>query len=128
MQNYRGQNFRGGYQGNSRNEDLGGGRSRSRERQYSSNFRRNNQGSSRRSRSDSRASTDRDRIRCFKCREYDHFTKDCPNSDAEKVQSEQIQQMFNLDEDKTSLKVLIADTYDDLIRTNSDDTIDYLNL
>ena len=35
--------------------------------------------------------------------------------------------MFNLDEDKTTLKVLAADTYDDL-RTNSDDTIDHLNL
>ena len=21
----------------------------------------------------------RDRIRCFKCREYDHFAKECPN-------------------------------------------------
>ena len=21
----------------------------------------------------------RDRIRCFKCREYDHFTNECPN-------------------------------------------------
>ena len=36
--------------------------------------------------------------------------------------------MFNLDEDKTALKVLVADTYDDLIMTNSDKTIDHLNL
>ena len=27
----------------------------------------------------SRTSTNRDRIRCFKCREYDHFTNECPN-------------------------------------------------
>ena len=33
-----------------------------------------------RSRSSSRVSTTRDRIRCFKCREYDHFANNCPNS------------------------------------------------
>ena len=27
----------------------------------------------------SRTSTNRDRIRCFKCREYDHFANECPN-------------------------------------------------
>ena len=31
------------------------------------------------SRSGSRTSTNRDRIRCFKCREYDHFANECPN-------------------------------------------------
>ena len=36
--------------------------------------------------------------------------------------------MFDLDEDKTSLKVLAADMYDYLIRANSDDAIDHLNL
>ena len=35
--------------------------------------------------------------------------------------------MLNLEEDKTSLKVLVADTYEDLIRANSEETIDYLN-
>ena len=25
----------------------------------------------------------RDRIRCFKCREYDHFANECPNSVAD---------------------------------------------
>ena len=33
-----------------------------------------------RSRSGSTANTNRDRIRCYKCREYDHFARDCPNS------------------------------------------------
>ena len=37
--------------------------------------------------SGSRACTNRDRIICFKCGEYDHFTKDCLNSDTEKEQS-----------------------------------------
>ena len=36
--------------------------------------------------------------------------------------------MFKLEEDKTALKILAADTYDDLIRTNSDEAIDHLNL
>ena len=31
------------------------------------------------SRSGSRTSTNRYRIRCFKCREYDHFANECPN-------------------------------------------------
>ena len=37
-----------------------------------------------RSRSESRASTHRDRIRCYECREYDHFAKDCPTSKEER--------------------------------------------
>ena len=57
-----------------------------------------------------RASTNRDGIGCFKCREYDHFAKDCPTSQTEK-EPEQIQQMYNLDKDKTTLKVLAADTW-----------------
>ena len=36
--------------------------------------------------------------------------------------------MLNLEEDKTALKVLAANTYDDLIRTKSDESIDHLNL
>ena len=28
---------------------------------------------------DSGASTNRDRIRCYNCREYDHFARDCPH-------------------------------------------------
>ena len=32
-----------------------------------------------RSRSNSRTSTNRDRVWCFKCREYDIFANECPN-------------------------------------------------
>ena len=103
------------------------GRSRSGGTQYSGNFRRNEQSSSR-SISDLRASTNRDRIRCSKCRDHDHFAKDYPNiSDTEKEQSEQIQQMLNLEQDKTALMVLAANTYNGLIRTNPDEPIDHLN-
>ena len=31
------------------------------------------------SRSNLRTNTNRDRVRCFKCREYDHFANECPN-------------------------------------------------
>ena len=123
MQNYRGQNFRGGY----RNNNFGRSRSSSRERQYIDNFSTNDRSSSR-SRSVSRPSINRDRIRFFKCREYDHFAEDCPNSQTEK-EPEQLQQMYNLDEKQTALNVLATDTYDILIRTNSNDSIvDHLNL
>ena len=55
--------------------------------------------------------------------------KDCPTLQTEK-EPEQIQQMSNLDEKQTALKVLATDTYDNLIRPNSaDDTIiDHLNM
>ena len=56
------------------------------------------------------------------------MAKDCLNiSDTEKEQSEEIQQMLNLEEDKTTLKDLVADTEENLIRANSEETIDHLN-
>ena len=76
--------------------NFGRGRSRCRDRQYSGYFSRSDRSSSSRSRSGLRPSTNRDRIRWFKCREYDHFTKDRPNLQAEKEPA-QIQQMYNLD-------------------------------
>ena len=57
--------------------------------------RRNGRSSSIRSRLISRTSTNRDRIRCFKCREYYHFAKDCPNLQTKKELG-QIQQIYNL--------------------------------
>ena len=33
-----------------------------------------------RSRSNSRTRTNRDRIRCYKCQEYDHYVNECPNA------------------------------------------------
>ena len=47
--------------------------------------------------SGSRASTNRDRIRCYACREYDHFMRDCPNSREER-DLEQLQHMLNMEE------------------------------
>ena len=45
---------------------------------------RDRSSSNNRCRSGSRASTNRDRIRCYACREYDHFARDCPNSREER--------------------------------------------
>ena len=36
-----------------------------------------------RNRSNSRVTTKRDRVRCFRCREYDHFANECPNAVAD---------------------------------------------
>ena len=52
------------------------------------------------SRSGSRASANRDRTHCYKCREYDHFTSNCPTSREEK-EIEQLQQMLNLGDKQT---------------------------
>ena len=116
--NFGRQNSGGEYRGNHRNENYSRerGRSRSRERSFSRNInnRRNDRSiSNSRSRSGSGVSTNRDRIRCYKCREYDPFTKDCPTSKEER-EIEQIQQIFNLDKGQTSLKPLATDTYDSL--------------
>ena len=58
------------------------------------------------------------RIRCYKCQEYDHFAKDCQMIKEER-ETEQIQQLFNLDEEQTSLKTLATDMYDSLSKINS---------
>ena len=113
-QNYRGNNFQSNARGygrqNSRGEFGNGsyrcdshnrGRDRPRERPfsriYSSN--RTRSASSSRYRSGSRASTNRDRIRCYNCREYNHFTRDCPTS-REDSDLDQLQQMLNLEEEE----------------------------
>ena len=62
-------------------------RNRSRERPFSRNFSgiiNNRNTINSRSRSASGASTNRDRIRCYKYREYDHFTKGWPTSREER--------------------------------------------
>ena len=42
-------------------------------------------------------STNRDRIRCYVCRDYDHFARNCPNSREER-DLEQLQHMLNMEE------------------------------
>ena len=57
-------------------------------------------------------STNRDRIRCFKCREYDHFVRKCPTRQ-ENREIEQILQMFNLDNEQTVIQTSMIDIDDD---------------
>ena len=45
----------------------------------------------------SRANTNRDRIRCYACTEYDHFVRNCYNSREER-DLEQLQHMLNMEE------------------------------
>ena len=71
------------------NSNYGSNRSRSRERRlsprrYNNNNNRQNTNSrfrSRsRSRSNSRIRTNRDRVRCYRCLEYDHYVNECKNA------------------------------------------------
>ena len=110
MRNFDRQNSRGEYRNDYRNGGYSTNRdrNRSRERSFSriSSGDRNRSTSNSRSRSGSRASMNRDRIRCYKCRECDHFARDCPTSREER-ELEQLQQMFNLG-NKQTLKKLVT--------------------
>ena len=99
-------------------------RNSSRERSFSRSYNnnRNRSTSNSRSRSGSRASTKRDRIRCCKCREYDHFVKYCPTSREEK-EIEQLKQMLNLGDEQTSLKSLITSRQDNFSRESSEENL-----
>ena len=80
-----------------------------------------------RSRSGSQGSTNRDRIRCYTCREYDHFTKDCHISREER-ELEQLQQMLNLDDEQTSLKPLATSIHENSISQEDNLRHGHLNL
>ena len=110
-QNYRGNIFRGYSRGYSRQDDRGNyrnerynnynrDRSRPKERNFTRNYNNSRDRSSinSRLRSGSRVSTNRDRIRCYACREYDHFMRDYTNSREER-NLEQLQQMLNMEEE-----------------------------
>ena len=104
LRGYGRQNSRGGHR-NDRHNDYNRGRNRLRERtstrNYSSN--RDRSPSNSRSRSGSRANTNRDRIRCYNCREYDHVTRDCPNSREER-ELERLQQMLDMEEEEQTYR------------------------
>ena len=83
-----------------------------------------------RSRSGSTASTNRDRIQCLECREYDHFAQECPVSLVRQTsrETEQMQQMFNMDEDQTIMQTSLMDTDEDELNITPMDTRGNLNL
>ena len=78
-------------------------------------------------RSGSRVSTNRDRTRCFECRQYDHFARKYPSRQANK-EAEQIQQMFNMDKDQTMLQMPLMDKDGDELTITPVETRDNLNL
>ena len=94
--------------GNYRIENYDRNRSRSYERQ-NRDKRDNRSASNSRLRSGSRTCTNRDRIRCFECREYDHFARECLTRQANS-EVEQIQQMINMDENQIILQTPLMDT------------------
>ena len=96
------QNSRGEYSNdNHRCDGYYIGRDRSRDRLFSRSYSGNRTSSisNSRLRSGSRASTNRDRIRCYNCRECNHFARDCPYS-RENRDLYQLQQMLNLEEEE----------------------------
>ena len=110
QEHHRGNRFRGNFRGygrqnnrdNYRNERYGSNnrdRNRSRDRTLIRSYGngRDRNSSNDRSRSGSRASRNRNRIRCYVCREYDHFARNCPNSREER-DLEQLQHMLNMEE------------------------------
>ena len=56
--------------------------------------------------------TNRDRIRCFECWEYNVFAMESPTRHASR-EAEQIQQMFNMDIDQILLQTPLIDTDQD---------------
>ena len=60
-----------------------------------------------RSRSNSRVSTNRDRIRCYRCREYDHFAIECPNTVTD-------EELDHSNIEQTALQMLMQETPIDL--------------
>ena len=105
-------------------------RNRSRTRERSLTPRRNdsrrhvspNANSGTRNRPNSRVATNRDRIRCHRCREYDHFANECPNTvtdDSDGYES-----------DRVALQLVTAEAeiHDNFDTTRLEEEQDYFNL
>ena len=102
------------------NTDYTRGRSRDRNNDRPTQSRRSTLSRGRyesRSRSNSRVSTNRDRMRCYRCREYDHFASECPNTPTD-------EEPDGDDADPASLQMMTQDYYP----TDSEGEIGYLNL
>ena len=74
------------------------------------------------SRSNLRVTTTRDRITCFRCREYDHFANECPNigtNDSDGYES-----------DSAALQLMTTDieAHDDYDIARFTEEVDHLNL
>ena len=75
-----------------------------------------------RSRSSSRVTTKKDRIRCYRCREYDHFANEYPNAVADDSDG------YESDRVALQLKTAEAEIHDNFDTTRLNEEPDYLNL
>ena len=73
-------------------------------------------------RSNSRVTTNRDRIRCFRCREYDHFANECPNAVTDDSDG------YESDRAASQLRTTQAEIHDNFDTTRLNEEKDYLNL
>ena len=81
-----------------------------------------NTSSGTRSRSNSRVTMNRDRIRCFRCREYDHFANECPNTG--------IDDSDGYESDSAALQLMATDVeaHDKYDIARFTEEVDHLNL
>ena len=70
-----------------------------------------------RSTSNSTVNTKRDRLRCYRCGEYDHFVQECPNMPKD-------DEMGHSDSEQASLQMLTQDS----LPLNSNGDVEYSNL
>ena len=75
-----------------------------------------------RSRSNSRVTANRDRIRSFRCREYDHFANECPNVGMDDSDG------YESDRAALQLTTTEAEIHDNFDTTGLNEESDYLNL
>ena len=74
-----------------------------------------------RNRSKSRVTTNRDRVRWFRCREYDHFANECPNAIANDSDG--------YESDSAALQLMTAEAENDIFDTTRlNGEQDYFNL
>ena len=65
----------------------------------------------------SRVTTNHDHVRCYRCREYDHFASECPNMPTD-------EELDYDDPDPASLQMMTQDYYP----INAEGEAEYLNL
>ena len=75
-----------------------------------------------RNRSTSRVTMNRDRIRCYKCREYDHFANECPTSVTDDSDG------YESDRAAIQLITVEAEIHENLDGTRLNEEHDYLNI
>ena len=112
------QNFRSNNQGRSQNRQYGNDSRRGNYR--CQNYSRND--SKDRGRQSFRGTTNRDRIRCLRYREHDHFANECPNMGTD------VSDSYELDRAALQLMTTEADILDNFDTVRLTEESDYLNL